>query len=294
MYSPGIDRVCRFCGQSLNIPISDTPAGKRVNVCSACKTPHHLECWQINKGCTTLECSNNPSSISRTGANLPETVIITLPPQVTPQTAQNHNPDLRNGGRLTLIMLIGLPLGLLLFNILGTGIIFGSSDNQLPNADIITTKAAAAIVTANLRFFATSILSTQALSTPANSIPAPLTVISTPRIDQPISTRKIRTPKTTPTKSPCPAAPEQHVQIGRRAYVCTQIDRLIVRSGPGQNYSEITRIVPGTYFRITDGPKCANDWSWWKIKTDDGIMGWVAEGGDNADPYFICPQSLNK
>jgi hypothetical protein len=91
------------------------------------------------------------------------------------------------------------------------------------------------------------------------------------------------------TSSECPGAPSQRVSVGERGRVCTKEDRLIVRQTPGSNGSEITRLVPGTYFTIVGGPQCSDHWSWWKIETVDGIVGWVAEGGDNIDPYFICP-----
>lgn len=97
-------------------------------------------------------------------------------------------------------------------------------------------------------------------------------------------------PPPTDKPSSCPGAPVQQVKVNKRAYVCTKKDRLIVREGPGKQNSEITRIEPGTYFKIIDGPSCANNWSWWYIKTDSGIKGWVAEGGDDIDSYFICPQ----
>lgn len=87
----------------------------------------------------------------------------------------------------------------------------------------------------------------------------------------------------------CPGAPVQLVYVNARAYVCTQSDRLIVRKKPNKSSAEIARIYPGTQMTIIKGPECADNWSWWRIETDDGIVGWVAEGGDNVDPYFICP-----
>jgi hypothetical protein len=46
---------------------------------------------------------------------------------------------------------------------------------------------------------------------------------------------------------------------------------------------------PGTQFTIIGGPSCSDNWSWWNIRLDDGTTGWVSEGGDEIDPYFICP-----
>lgn len=87
----------------------------------------------------------------------------------------------------------------------------------------------------------------------------------------------------------CPGAPSQRVDIGSIAVVCTDYDRLIIRQGPGQSNSEITRIYPGTNLVILDGPVCSGVYSWWKIRTESGTTGWVAEGGDSIDPYYICP-----
>lgn len=87
----------------------------------------------------------------------------------------------------------------------------------------------------------------------------------------------------------CPGAPPQRVIIGEKANVCTQSDDLIVREEPGREGNELTDINPGTIFMIIDGPSCGNNWSWWKVELDSGLKGWVAEGGDNIDPYFICP-----
>lgn len=98
-------------------------------------------------------------------------------------------------------------------------------------------------------------------------------------------------PPTTSNTTSCPGAPAQRVVVGEKAYVCTKVDRLIVREKPAKSASEITRIKPGTVMTIVKGPVCADNWSWWRIKTTDGVVvGWVSEGGDNTDRYFICPK----
>jgi hypothetical protein len=87
--------------------------------------------------------------------------------------------------------------------------------------------------------------------------------------------------------SSCPGAPEQRLKVGGSAYVCTQKDRLIMRDLPG-NGSEIMRLETGTRFSVIGGPNCTDDMSWWRIEYN-GTTGWVSEGGDRVDPYFICP-----
>lgn len=88
--------------------------------------------------------------------------------------------------------------------------------------------------------------------------------------------------------SSCPGAPQQKVQNGSSAHVCTQQDHLTVRSKPQIGGSEILKLETGTMFNIVGGPKCSDGFSWWKIDVN-GTTGWVAEGGDEVDPYFICP-----
>jgi hypothetical protein len=87
----------------------------------------------------------------------------------------------------------------------------------------------------------------------------------------------------------CPGSASQRVMIGDKAIVCTQSDDLIVRKGPGLDGKVLTGVEPGTILLITDGPACADKWFWWKVELDSGLEGWIAEGGDDVDPYFICP-----
>jgi hypothetical protein len=109
------------------------------------------------------------------------------------------------------------------------------------------------------------------------------------RTPAPTSTQQLPTASGQTTTDSCPGAPTQRVRVGDKARVCTQYDRLIVRSQPGRGGREITRLEPGAYVEIIEGPICANRYSWWRIRSDSGTLGWVAEGGDNVDPYFICP-----
>jgi len=84
--------------------------------------------------------------------------------------------------------------------------------------------------------------------------------------------------------------PSQRIRVGDRARVCTAYHRLAVRAGPRRSSSEIARLEPGAYVTVVDGPAYADGWSWWKVRIDSGEVGWVAEGGDEVDPYFICPE----
>lgn len=45
-----VGKICPFC----KMEIQETD---NVKVCPACEIPHHQECWNENKGCTTFGCS---------------------------------------------------------------------------------------------------------------------------------------------------------------------------------------------------------------------------------------------
>lgn len=47
------ETICPYCGEALG--------ARPVHVCPHCKTPHHLECWRANRGCTTLGCRSAPA-----------------------------------------------------------------------------------------------------------------------------------------------------------------------------------------------------------------------------------------
>jgi hypothetical protein len=51
----------------LNCPYCQTNIKETADkiVCPSCHTPHHKECWEENKGCTTYGCENNPNTKSK-------------------------------------------------------------------------------------------------------------------------------------------------------------------------------------------------------------------------------------
>lgn len=103
----------------------------------------------------------------------------------------------------------------------------------------------------------------------------------------------------------CGSSVESKIKPNRTAYVCTQKDRLIIRDVPGG--SEIFRLYPDEDVYIIGGPTCMDFATWWEIEipsgtkatvgqteyddyfyTDRDVTGWVREGGDYTDPYYIC------
>lgn len=88
----------------------------------------------------------------------------------------------------------------------------------------------------------------------------------------------------------CDNAPSSPLEVGMRAYVCTKSDGVFVRAVPGRRGRIIASVQPGTELEIISGPECGDGWVWWRVRLANGLEGWMAEGGDNVDPKFLCPK----
>lgn len=87
----------------------------------------------------------------------------------------------------------------------------------------------------------------------------------------------------------CSGAPAQRLAVGSQGTVCTKSAAVFVRSGPGRSNPMLQKLPVGSTVQVLAGPLCSDDWSWWEVSAGEGIRGWVAEGGDAEDPYFLCP-----
>jgi len=88
----------------------------------------------------------------------------------------------------------------------------------------------------------------------------------------------------------CQGAPPQRLKVNEMAYVCTASDTVKLREGPDKDYPILKSLVPGADLKIIGGPKCSDNWSWWQVETESGFHGWMSEGGDSTDKYFLCPK----
>jgi hypothetical protein len=104
-----------------------------------------------------------------------------------------------------------------------------------------------------------------------------------PEVMPPLATATYHAPYT------CPGAPPQRMVINWRGYVCTRRESVHLRVDHMSSADVLASLLPGTQFTVVDGPSCSGNWSWWKIQLDNGMTGWVSEGGDESDAYFICP-----
>jgi len=89
----------------------------------------------------------------------------------------------------------------------------------------------------------------------------------------------------------CPGAPDQRVEVGDRVIVCTREDLVLLKLEPHHKADYSHRLVPGAELDVTGEPVCDSirSYWYWPVRTKSGYEGWIAEGGDNRDPYFICP-----
>ncbi|MCB9436205.1 MAG: protein kinase [Anaerolineales bacterium] len=82
----------------------------------------------------------------------------------------------------------------------------------------------------------------------------------------------------------CTGKPVSQVSVGVRGRV-TYTDGTVtnLRTNPGGEVQ--SQMAEGTPFDIVGGPACTADYTWWQIKLDSGVIGWVAES--DASRYFI-------
>ncbi|RLD15833.1 hypothetical protein DRI50_03335 [candidate division KSB1 bacterium] len=69
------ERICPYCRTAIDDP-------DEIKFCSACHTPHHVDCWDENNGCTVFGCSMAPPDEEKVDV-APEDVGESVPPLST-------------------------------------------------------------------------------------------------------------------------------------------------------------------------------------------------------------------
>jgi len=62
-----------------------------------------------------------------------------------------------------------------------------------------------------------------------------------------------------------------------------------VRSEPNIQAETLGYIKPGVGMVILEGPQCSNNWVWWKVEADTGLVGWTAEGDEKSYWLEVIP-----
>lgn len=145
------------------------------------------------------------------------------------------------------------------------------------------------VVTIGAIFVAISLANTFLEREPlAASLPTPTIIrLTAPATAEPSPTSPQPSPTAIPTFTPKPTpdvsiAPDE-ITVGFYAEVAnTDGIGVSLRGGPSTDNSRLFTVPEGTILLVIDGPREANDFTWWQVRLDDGSEGWVA--GD-----FIIP-----
>ena len=117
---------------------------------------------------------------------------------------------------------------------------------------------------------------TTALAAAATSTPLP--ALATPTASVPLPTATF-TPLPTPTNTPPPTAtPTLALQItvgGRVKVGDTSKVGLRLRAGPGLDFVTFKNVDEGSILEVLGGPEKGDNYTWWRLKDDKGVIGWA-------------------
>jgi dipeptidyl aminopeptidase/acylaminoacyl peptidase len=82
---------------------------------------------------------------------------------------------------------------------------------------------------------------------------------------------------TSETKYGLAWSPVPLLQIGSSYTITEWGDRLTVRDTPSLSGAFVTQLLRGDMVTILEGPVDAEDYYWWRLRTEDGIEGWAVE-----------------
>lgn len=86
MSSKYIGKTCPYC----KTPLTENDA---IAVCGVCDMPHHLSCWQDNKGCTTFGCSGTIKEIIGSNTDAAAAPVTAQPTPAPAKTAPAEQPE---------------------------------------------------------------------------------------------------------------------------------------------------------------------------------------------------------
>lgn len=90
----------------------------------------------------------------------------------------------------------------------------------------------------------------------------------------------VATPTAVPTDTPVPvptATPVPVVMPGIQVVVQgTEGQQLRLRAGPALENVTLRILDEGTKLKVLEGPEASDGFQWWRVETEDGLIGWVA------------------
>lgn len=95
-------------------------------------------------------------------------------------------------------------------------------------------------------------------------------------------------PTATPTLRPTSTA-EPTLRVGGQAMVTAGEFGLAVREGAGGNFGLVVNLADQTEVDIVDGPEDVEGARWWRVRSPEGQIGWVAEVSDGTANLIPLP-----
>jgi hypothetical protein len=78
-------QVCPICHTAFSL-------GEEIRNCEQCRVPHHVECWQENRGCSTYACANAPAKKDQLGATDIQLTKFSSTASPSSQSAESASP----------------------------------------------------------------------------------------------------------------------------------------------------------------------------------------------------------
>jgi uncharacterized protein YgiM (DUF1202 family) len=85
----------------------------------------------------------------------------------------------------------------------------------------------------------------------------------------------------------CLHAPAPRLSAGIDAVISRGAGRLNLRALPALDTGINVQLYAGNRVTVLGGPSCNGLYNWWRVETQNGARGWVAEGTWEA--YFVIP-----
>lgn len=79
-------------------------------------------------------------------------------------------------------------------------------------------------------------------------------------------------------------APKSKLSLGQKVYVNNEPPlNSRVRLFPSHQAEILGEIAPGAGMEITGGPVCSDEYIWWQVQNETGLIGWTVEGDKTSD-----------
>ncbi|MCU0511775.1 MAG: SH3 domain-containing protein [Anaerolineae bacterium] len=94
------------------------------------------------------------------------------------------------------------------------------------------------------------------------------------------------------TREPvCRNTPVSRLIVHERGQVTNNGERLNIRAAAGTRFAVVARLEPQEIFLVIGGPACADGYTWYQVRYENGaaggpVEGWIAEG-DRFEYYAV-------